>query len=188
MQLTSHELNELSQLIAGCFNTVTCLTDSINEAQDPELKGLLQKHYPFHIQDYNLKVEFLQSNTTPDISKFKPDELNPVLQSYTQAPVSEFPSTMPRTVAGPKSDREIATAYLLNQKGSAKNYAAAVIECANPDLRTFLENAFLNSSRHAYQMWEYMTKKGYYPLMAAPQNAIQTLAPVYQPVQQPAQV
>lgn len=32
MQLASHELNELSQLVAGCYNTVTCLTDSINQA------------------------------------------------------------------------------------------------------------------------------------------------------------
>lgn len=184
MQLASHELCVLSELIAGCYNTVTCMTDSINQAQDPELKGLFQKHYPLHVQDYNLKVEFVQSNTTPDISKFKPAELKPVLDSFTQAPVSQFPSAMPRTQAGQKSDREIATAYLLNQKGSAKNYAAAVIECANPDLRTFLENAFLNSSRHAYEMWQYMTKNGYYPLMAAPQNATQTIASIYQPVQQ----
>lgn len=97
MQLASHELNELSQLIAGCDNTVTCMTDSINQAQDPELKDLLQRHFPLHVQDYNLKVEFVQSNTTPDILKFKPDELKPVLDSYTQAPVSQFPSTMPRT-------------------------------------------------------------------------------------------
>lgn len=95
------------------------------------------------------------------ISKFNSVELKPALDSYTQAP-SEFPATMLSTLIGPKSDREIATAYLINQKGSAKNYAAAVVACANPDLRTF---SFLNSSRHAYEMWEYMTKKGYYPLM-----------------------
>ncbi|ASK63411.1 spore coat protein [Virgibacillus phasianinus] len=188
MQLASHELNELSELVAGCYNTVTCLTDSINQAQDPELKKLLERHYPLHVQDYNLKVEFLQSNTTPDITKFKPAELKPVLDSYTQAPVNQFQSAVPRTQAGQKNDREIATAYLLNQKGSAKNYAAAVVECANPDLRTFLENAFLNSSRHAYEIWEYMTQKGYYPLMPAPPNAMQAIAPIYQPAQQPAQV
>jgi spore coat protein CotF len=75
-------------------------------------------------------------------------------------------------------------AYLLNQKSSAKNYGASLVECANPDLRTFLENAFLNSNHHAYEVWQYMTKKGYYPLMAAPPNAIQTIASMYQPVQQ----
>lgn len=183
MQLASHELHELSELIAGCYNTVTCMTDSINQAQDPELKELLERHFPLHVQDYNLKVEFAQSDTTPAISKFKPDGLKPELGSFTQTPVKELPSTLPRTQPGQKSDREIATAYLLNQKGSAKNYAAAVVECANPDLRTFLENAFLNSSRHAYDMWQYMTKKGFYPLSPATQSDTQTVASIYQPVQ-----
>ncbi|WP_099158224.1 spore coat protein [Virgibacillus ndiopensis] len=183
MQLASHELTNLSELIAGCFNTVTCMASHINQAQDPELKELLQQHFPLHVQDYNLKVEFVQSQTTPDISKFKPAELKPILDSYTQAPVSEFSSVTPRTDVQQHNDREIALAYLLNQKSSAKNYGIAAVECANPDLRTFLENAFLNSNRHAYEMWQYMTKKGYYPLMAAPQNETQTIASIYQPVQ-----
>ncbi|MBT2214971.1 spore coat protein [Virgibacillus dakarensis] len=156
----------------------------INQAQDPELKELLQRHFPLHVQDYNLKVEFVQSQTTPDITKFKPADLKPMLDSFTQAPVNEFASATPRTVVQQHNDREIATAYLINQKGSAKNYAASAVECANPDLRAFLENAFLNSSHHAYEMWQYMTKKGYYPLMPAPQNAIETVASMYQPVQQ----
>ncbi|MCG3417734.1 spore coat protein [Oceanobacillus jordanicus] len=183
MQLASHELNELSELIAGCFNTVTCMSSFINQAQDPELKEMLQRHFPLHVADYNLKVEFVQSATTPDINKFQPAELLPKLDSYTKAPVSQFPSSAPRTDVQKHTDREIALAYLLGQKASAKNYAAATVECANPDLRTFLEKAFLNSSHHAYEAWEYMTKNGYYPLMPAPPEAIQAIAGMYQPVQ-----
>lgn len=188
MKLASHELHELSELIAGCYNTISCMASFINQAQDPELKGLLQKHFPLHVQDYNLKVEFVQSQTTPDITKFQPAKINPVLESYTQAPVSEFPPATPRTEVQQHTDREIATAYLINQKSSAKNYGNASVECANPDLRTFLENAFLNSNHHAYDIWQYMTKKGYYPLMAAPDQAIQTVASIYQPVEQPSQI
>ncbi|WP_077303113.1 spore coat protein [Virgibacillus pantothenticus] len=184
MNLAAHELHELSELIAGCYNTVTCMASYINQAQDPELKELFQNHFPLHVKDYILKVEFVQSQTTPDISKFKPADLKPVLDSYTQAPVNEFPSVTPRTDVQQHNDREIATAYLLNQKSSAKNYSIASVECANPDLRTFLENAFLNSNHHAYEIWQYMTKKGYYPLMAAPQNAINTIGSIYQPVEQ----
>ncbi|SFA85342.1 Spore coat protein CotF [Lentibacillus halodurans] len=184
MQLASHELHVLSELIAGCYHSVNTMAGYISQAQDPELKELLERHFPLHVEDYNLKVEFAQSQTTPDISKFQPDSLRPKLQSYTEAPVSQFQSTVPRTNVQQHNDREIALAYLLNQKGSAKNYASAAVECANPDLRTFLENAFLNSNRHAYEIWEYMTEKGYYPLMAAPQNAIQAIAGMYQPVQQ----
>lgn len=118
---------------------------------------------------------------------FQPAKINPMLESYTQSPVSDFPAATPRTDVQQHNDREIATAYLLNQKSSAKSYGNASVECANPDLRTFLENAFLNSNHHAYEIWQYMTKKGYYPLMAAADNAIQTIASIYQPVEQPPQ-
>ncbi|WP_170008397.1 spore coat protein [Bacillus fonticola] len=180
MQLAAHELNELSELVAGCFNTVTCMSSYMNQAQDPELKQLLQKHFPLHVKDYNLKVEFLQSQSVPNIEKFQPDTLNPQLSNYTQS--QPLPAGAPRTNVQQHTDREIALAYLINQKGSAKNYAVAATECANPNLRTFLENAFLNSSHHAYEMFEYMAKKGYYPLMAAPQTAIDTMSTIYQPV------
>lgn len=47
MKLASHELHALSELIAGCYNTISCMAGFINQAQDPELKGLLQRHFPF---------------------------------------------------------------------------------------------------------------------------------------------
>lgn len=184
MQLASNELHKLSELIMSCFNTVTRIVTFKSQAQDEELKELLERHFPQHIQDYNKKVEFIQNKMTPDITTFKPDELKPELGSFTQAPVSNFPPVNPRLQIDQLNDREIATAYLLNQKSAAKNYAAAVVECANPDLRTFLENAFLNSSHHAYDIWQYMTKKGYYPLSAAPLPEIQKIASIYQPIYQ----
>jgi spore coat protein CotF len=158
----------------------------INQAQDPELKSMLQRHYPKHIADYNLKVEFVQSNTTPDISKFQPDDLMTKLPNYTAPPIQPVPAEAPRTNAQTHTDREIALAYLLNQKAAAKNYAAAALECANPDLRTFLENAFLNSSRHSYEVWQYMAERGYYPLSPALQEDIQMIGGLYQMAQQPA--
>jgi spore coat protein CotF len=121
----------------------------INQAQVPELKELLQRHFPLHVSDYNLKVGFVQSQTTPDITKFKPAEIRPVLKSFTRAPVSKFPAATPRTNVQQHNDREIATAYLLNQKSSAENYGIASVESANPDLRTFLEKALLNSNHYA---------------------------------------
>jgi spore coat protein CotF len=181
LKLAAHELFELSELIAGCLNTVTCMGAFINQAQDPELKELLTRHFPQHVKDYNLKVEFVQSLTTPDINKFKPDDLKPTLQDFTASPVPLQPA-QPRTDVQTHNDREIATAYLLNQKSSAKNYGAAAVECANPDLRHFLENAFMNSNRHAYDIWQYMTKNGYYPLMPAPEEAISTIGAMYSPI------
>ncbi|RST77608.1 spore coat protein [Siminovitchia acidinfaciens] len=184
MQLAAHEFRDLSELIASCYNTVTCMGSFINQAQDPELKSMLERHYPKHIADYNLKVDFVQSVSTPDITKFQPDDLTKKLDNYT-APPQIVSASAPRTDATTHTDREIALAYLLNQKAAAKNYASAVLECANPELRTFLENAFLNSSRHSYEVWQYMAQKGYYPLSPAPQQDIQMVSSMYQIVPQP---
>ncbi len=181
MQLASHELHDLTELTMGCYNTIGCMGSFIQQAQDPELKDMLTRQFPLHVADYNLKVEFLQSQTTPDISKFQPDQPVRKLSDFTTGTVP-FQPGQPRTEVQTHNDREIATAYLLNQKGSAKNYAAAAVECANPDLRHFLEKAFLNSNRHAYETWQYMVQKGYYPLMPAPQEATQDMAGFFTPV------
>lgn len=184
MQLAGHEFHELSELVMSCYNTITCMSSYIEQAQDPELKKLLQGHFPKHVADYNLKAEFLQSNTTPDITKFAPTELHPKLQSYTQPPSPNVERVEVRLYAQQLNDREIATSYLLNQKAAAKNYASASVECANPDLRTFFENAFLNSNRHAYDIWQYMVSKGYYPLSPAPLTDIQSVGAIYPIVNQ----
>ncbi|MDM5153574.1 spore coat protein [Bacillus sp. DX1.1] len=183
MQLATHELRDLSELIMGCYNTINTMATYIQQAQELELKQMLQQHFPLHVQAYNLKVGFVQSESTPNISQFQPSKLNPILASFTQASVREYPSITPSMAAQPANDRSIATGYLLHQKSSALNYAGSLLEFANPDLRTVLEISFLNSSRHAYDIWQYMVKKGYYPLSPAPQSEIQAIASIYQPLQ-----
>ncbi|MES9731648.1 spore coat protein, partial [Bacillus sp. AP50] len=71
MQLATHELRDLSELIAGCYNTINTMSTYIKQAQDPELKQLLQQHFQLHVQDYNLKVEFVQSLSEQNIEKFQ---------------------------------------------------------------------------------------------------------------------
>jgi hypothetical protein len=46
------------------------------------------------------------------------------------------------------------------------------MEAANPELRSFLQTAFMMSCSHAYDVWQYMVSKGYYPLEAAQPDII----------------
>ncbi|MFJ8527612.1 spore coat protein [Bacillus sp. NPDC094106] len=180
MQLATHELRDLSELIMGCYNTINTMSTYIKQAQDPDLKQILQEHLPLHVQDYNLKLEFVQNDSIPNVSKCQLAKLNPVLSSYIQAPSKEYLPVTPSMTGQPPSDRAIAIGYLLNQKSAAFNYAGSLLECANPHLRTLLENAFLNSSRHAYDIWQYMVKRGYYQLSPAPDSEIKAIASMYQ--------
>ena len=181
MRLAAHELHDLNELTLSCVNSITNMGLFINQAQDPELKSMLMRHYPYHIRDYNKKVEYLQE-TEGSQAPFPVPDLNPNLENFTQSTAPPAPPVTPRTNAQTLNDREIATAYLLTLKRAGREYAWATMEMSNPDLRQFLEDAFRMSARHAYDCWQYMAKKGWYPLQPAPQVAVQTMGAMYSPV------
>ncbi|MEF3302590.1 spore coat protein [Paenibacillus sp. GYB003] len=186
MQLAAHEAQDLHELAMSCVNSITNMACFMNAVQDAELKAILQKHFPLHIQDYNMKAEYL-SKPEGTAAKLPVPDLAQTLQSYVQGPTAVSP-VAPRTSVQLFNDREIATAYLLTLKRSGREYAWAAMEMSNPGLRTFLEDAFRMSSRHAYEVWQWMVKKGYYPLEPAAQTTLNTLGGMYQTVQQPAAV
>ncbi|GGA33500.1 spore coat protein [Paenibacillus physcomitrellae] len=184
MQLAVHEAQELNELTMSCVNSITNMACFINQAQDPELQALLQKHFPLHIRDYNIKVEFLSQVEGASMALPVPD-LNPVLPSFI-SPSTTLQPVMPRTSVQQFNDREIGTAYLLTLKRAGREYAWAAMEMSNPDIRSFLEKAFQMSSHHAYDVWQWMVKKGYYPLEAASPTTLVALGGFYNKVQEPA--
>lgn len=186
MQLAAHEAQDLHELALSCVNSITNMACFLNQVQDAELKSIIQMHFPLHIQDYNMKAEYL-SKAEGTSSKLPVPNLQPVLQSFTQSPTSPVPVT-PRTSVQQFNDREIATAYLLTLKRSGREYAWAAMEMSNPGIRSFLEDAFRMSSHHAFDVWQWMVKKGYYPLEPASQTTQNTLGGMYQLVQEPVAV
>lgn len=183
MQLASHEVHDLNELTLSCVNSITNMAFFINKVKDGELKSLLQKHFPYHVKDYNTKVEYL-SRESGAITGLPVPEITNILENYTQA-TTNVKSVTPRTDIQDLDDREIATAYMLTLKRAGREYAWSAMEASNPELRTFLEDAFRMSSHHAYDVWQWMVKKGYYPLEAAPAETLGTMASMYKTVQQP---
>lgn len=181
MQLAAHEAQDLNELTLSCVNSITNMALFIGQVQDPDLKALLQKHLPFHIQDYNIKVEFL-SKAEGATSQLPIPDLTPILQSFTQSQASPVP-VQPRTTVPQFDDREMATAYLLTLKRAGREYAWAAMEMSHPEVRSFLEHAFCMSSHHAYDVWQWMVQKGYYPLEPAPMTTMSTLGTMYQKVE-----
>lgn len=181
MQLAAHEAQDLHELALSCVNSITNMACFLNQVQDAELKSIIQKHFPLHIQDYNMKAEYL-GKAEGTTAKLPVPEIQPVLQSFTLPPVNPSPVT-PRTTVQQFNDREIATAYLLTLKRAGREYAWAAMEMSNPEVRSFLEDAFRMSSHHAYDVWQWMVKKGFYPLEPASQTTLNTLGGMYQVVQ-----
>lgn len=184
MRLTSHELNELNELTLSCVNSITSMGLCFNQAEDPELKSLLMRHYPYHVRDYNKKVEYLQIQSSQTVLPVP--QLTGGLEGYPLAQTAPPDPVTPRTNAQTLNDREIATSYLLTLKRAGREYAWAAMEMADPELRSFVEGGFLMCSHHAHEVWQYMVTRGWYPLHPAPQIAVEGTAGLYNLVPEPA--
>ncbi|WP_129597250.1 spore coat protein [Anaerophilus nitritogenes] len=181
MKLAAHELHDLNELTMSCVNSITNMAYMLDHVKDPEFKDMLKRHFPYHVRDYNMKVEFInnQQGAQKELPRFK---INGNLTNYAQSIISEYLPIQPRTTVTDMDDREMATAYLLTLKRAGREYAWAAMETANPEIRGFLETAFLMSSSHAYDVWQYMVDKGYYPLEQADQQMTSKIGNMYQVV------
>jgi spore coat protein CotF len=183
MALMAHEAFDLNELLMSCVNSINCMGLFINHATDPELRGIIHKHMAAHIQDYNMKVEW--ANKQSCVQKLEV----PPMPAKTVDGQNKTPSAVvPNPSATSLDDRAIATSYLLTLKRAGRDYAWSAMEATDPQLRTFLEDAFLMCCRHAYEVWQWLAKKGYYPIEQASATYLQKLSQTYQPVQQMAVV
>lgn len=182
MQLAAHEVHDLSELTLSCVNSITSMALFLSQVKDAELKSLIEKHFPFHIKDYNTKVEYLSRTNGAKTGLPIPD-ITQIIESFIKSPVPVQPVT-PRTNVQQLDDREIATSYLLTLKRAGREYAWSAMEMSNPEIRTFCEHAFTMASHHAYDIWQWMVKKGYYALDEAPQNILNTIGNMFKMVQQ----
>lgn len=179
MRMAAHELHDLHELTMSCVNSITNMAYMLQHVQDTELKSIVEKHFPLHVRDYNMKVEFLtkMDGAKRELSIMK---VNRQLSDFTQSPTTQYPPIQPRIMIQEMNDREMATAYLLTLKRAGREYAWTAMETANPEMRSFFETAFLMSCSHAYDVWQYMVKKGFYPLEAANQDMVSKIGSVYQ--------
>jgi spore coat protein CotF len=184
MKLVAHEAQDLRELALSCVNSITNMAYFRAHAKDAEFKAIIERHFPYHVQDYNMKVELLTKTSGAQSTLPLPD-LNIALRSYHESPVSSYSSVTPRTEVQDFNDQEMATAYLLTLKRSGREYAWSAMETSHPQIRLFLEDAFRMSCRHAYDVWQWMVKKGYYPVELAPQEDKQVMQQMFQVVQSP---
>ena len=177
MNLSSHELYELNELTMSCVNSITNMGYMAKHIQDPEFLAIVNRHFPLHIRDYNMKVEFLSKvqGASKELPLLKEDQRLEALQA--EFPMA--PPVQPRTMVDNMNDREMATSYLLTLKRAGREYAWAAMEMVNPEIRSFCQTAFMMSCSHAYDMWQYMVQKGYYPVETAAQDQISKIASMY---------
>jgi Spore coat protein len=175
-------INITAQNIIRSFEKLFFIKGSLSFSQVAFYIKNIQKHLPYHIKDYNTKVEYL-SRTSGAKTGLPIPQITNIIQNYTNSETKPIPVT-PRTDVQELNDREIATAYLLTLKRAGREYAWSAMEASNPEIRMFLEDAFKMSSHHAYDVWQWMVQKGYYPLESVPAETLGLLGSMYNIVEQ----
>lgn len=178
MKLTICELSYLNELITSCVNTITCMSLFKNQVTDEELKSLLNTHFPIHVEDYNRKVEFVKDVETAT-GKLNVPELNTsIFTENVEISKNANPVTVNTNVTK-LTDREIALSYFLTLKRAGKEYAIASMEATNPKLRQFLKDAYTMSCNHSYEVYEWMAKNNYYPIVLATGEQTGNISSIY---------
>jgi spore coat protein CotF len=183
LPLKNHEVAELNELIMSCVNTINSMGLFLNQVKCQELKGIIEKQLAAHIQDYNIKVEWIEKGSSSQ-KLAVPSMPTPSTSGTHKLPQAVTPNPNTTTF----DDRAIATSYLLTLKRAGREYAWATFETGNPQLRAFLEDAFTMASHHAFEIGEYMAKRGYYPSEDASTTYINKVAQTYEPVREMAGV
>ncbi|MCI8641417.1 MAG: spore coat protein [Clostridia bacterium] len=182
MKLTICELSYLNELISSCVNTITCMSLFKNQVTNEELKGLLNAHFPIHVEDYNRKVEFVKDIETA-VGKLNVPELNTsIFQENVEISKNAGPVTV-NTNVSKLTDREIALSYFLTLKRAGKEYAIASMEATNPKLRQFLKDAYTMSCNHSYEVYEWLAKNNFYPIVLATGEQTGNISSIYNIIQ-----
>lgn len=178
MKLTICELSDLNELITSCVNTITCMSLFKNQVTDEELKSLLCTHFPIHVEDYNRKVEFVKNADTAT-GKLNVPELNTSIFSENIEQSKLCNAVTVNTNVTTLTDREIALSYFLTLKRAGKEYAIASMEATNPVLRQFLKDAYTMSCNHSYEVYEWLAKNNYYPIILATGDQTGNISSIY---------
>lgn len=178
-QFSAHELVIVNEALLTKASNIEVLSSLSNQVQDPQLQNLLVQHAQLIQQHYQQGINLLQSLQIPVTV------LDGALTG-TQQGVRGVASTTQNLYAQAPSDRAISMVVLNLHKFGAIGWTTFALECINPQLRSFFMNGASLNDRMAYEVWGFMSQRGYYQI-PVPQTSMAAVTQSYPqiPVQGP---
>jgi spore coat protein CotF len=155
----AHELLDVHEVLGamiGGLNQYVLLRDQI---QDPELLSIMDRQYPFMLDEYNLTMEAYKTGHDP---KHPTRSYNMQIGNDTNYGIKPGEPKKPITSANEINDDIISSFMLSCHKAGAAGKTAAALECTNPVVRRVLQDSVPNCIEMAYEISLYQNKKGYY--------------------------
>ncbi|GIQ67769.1 spore coat protein [Xylanibacillus composti] len=173
--LGAHEVMEMHEVMNNAINCLNQFQLYRSFAKDPQLQQIMDRQLQFAINEYNAMVNMAQQKGGGQAVPYRsPKQITPVYgldNPGTQAPNMSVHQM---------DDRDVASGMLSSHKSSALFKMIAALECADPQLRSMLQQGAVNCSEQAYEIWQYMNQKGYYQVPTMKEMTTNTVMNSYQ--------
>ncbi|MDZ5471614.1 spore coat protein [Bacillus sp. 31A1R] len=158
-QLGAHEVLELHEVL-------TCAINSINQfhiyetlVTDESLLEILHHQLNFMINEYNQLIQLTQKPETMTEGKSTYKVFSEFVPRYgLDNPMQVYPKPSIQNM----TDQDLAQGMLSIHKSSAVVKMTASLEISNKNLRDTIIQSAKNCSDQAYELFEYMNRRGFY--------------------------
>lgn len=158
--LGAHETMEVHEILCTAITGINTMQLYRPHVKDQRLAHIMDKQMQFTINEYNQMVQTVQNLSNGGIAPGTPYQAP---RSFSPVYGLDNPAaSMPNMNANQIDDRDVASALLGFHKSSAMMKIVAALECANPQLRSLIQQGAVNCSEQAYEIWQYMNQAGYY--------------------------
>jgi spore coat protein CotF len=175
-----HELFDVHEVLSGSVGTMNQYMMFRQHVKDPELLDILNRHYQFMQEEYNITVECFTTGQNPS----KPT------QSYKMTQGNDFIYGMkpsqpkkPFQSVSEISDEFISSCMLASCKMGASSKTMAALEVTNPVVRRVLADSVPNCIEMAYELSIYQNKHHYYQVPQLAQQDMMQLLNSFAPAQ-----
>lgn len=134
-------------------------TNYANQAEDPELKQLLQTYAQEEQQHYDTITQIL-SGTIPAMNQQSQQKSNHSQQSG-QSQQSNMQGTGNAGLYN-SNDASLCSDLLMTEKYISGAYDTTIFECVSPELRSALNHIQKEEQQHGEGIFNYMQSKGMY--------------------------
>lgn len=171
----AHEMMEVHEVLTDHIDGINQFELYRPHVKDQELMSILDKQVQHMSTSYDNMVGYLQNQgMTAAVPYRMKKNFQPKYGLRQPSP------QQPNTGMHEMDDRDVASGMMGCAKASAILCTNAALECADPNLRSMMVNCSVSSVNQAYEVFQYMNRKGMYQVPTMQQNTTNTMMNTYQ--------
>lgn len=171
----AHEFLETQELVRSQAANIELHSVCASMTNDQELKSILNRHIQGMQQSYQQAVNLLQNKGV----SMNPSNYGMHFQHQPQIGLNNPAMYPPNPNAQRLSEMSIGTIILNTHKAGSIFGMQWANECGDPQLRQLHITCAVNCNNMAYEIWQYMNRKGYYQVPQLADHTMQTMTQAF---------